>query len=44
MQFEKMPLQQENWMVNMENLPLQPGSSHVAARICMQRGGTIIWP
>jgi hypothetical protein len=25
-----------------ENLPLQPGSSHVAAQVCMQRGGRII--
>jgi hypothetical protein len=27
-----------------ENLRLQPGRSHVASRVCMQRDGTIIWP
>jgi hypothetical protein len=25
-----------------ENLPLQPGSSHVAARVCMQHDGKIV--
>jgi hypothetical protein len=40
MLFEKLPLQQGSNVRThaVENLPLQPGSSHVGARVCMQRG------
>jgi hypothetical protein len=36
--------QLQSTCIQFEKLPLQPGSSHVAARVCMQRGGRIIQP